>query len=580
MKTTLPLLVLLLGAPAFAVPLSVSVIDAQSAPVAGAEVQLESLTTPSTFVSRRTGADGRATFDIDAPKPSIYGDFIGRLAVYRNGFALGTGALNFNKPAQVALVRVGRPISGLVVDAKQKPVAGAKVSLILWRKGRAFPTFIAGGPLQAHLQTTTDARGRWTLDVLPPGVTATTSTLAPGNARQRTEIEVGGVAKTVLHAGARVQGRLLGLDEKPLAGVHVFAQPDQHSAAPLGYGEDTTGVNGAFDLDGLEAGTYNVMFQVGENSPFVIAAFEGIQAKAGAPIRLADARAVQGVLIGGKVTERGTDKGIAGAQIGVYGAANPSSSAAVSLAAPTDENGVWTKRTLPGQSQVYLYGVPREFKREDGQKMLQIPVAGQSGLNFVLTRAAKITGRVLDENGRGVRTSSLTFRQGNDEFPLQIEESGDFVAFGPAQGEIEVARSRWNSNDDRAQWDVVGTGKFSIPSSGPLTIRLKRAELSSLEVGVFDQNDAAVEGARVVVMLSTRHGDTEEMEPHELKSDKTGRAHLDGIRADEKISIESASKAGFAAAPLPAVTKLNGVYHADITLAKRAGTTRSTPNRP
>jgi len=579
MKTSVFLLVLLVGAPVLAVPVSVSIVDAKGAPVAGADVQWQSFSdTPTEALVQHTGADGRATFEVAPPKSEVYGDFVGRLAVFKSGFAIGSGSLNLKKPSQVTLVSAGAPITGTVVDAQKKPLAGAKVSLSYWTENGAYVPLavVSDGPLRSHWQTVTNAAGHWSLDALPPDIWASVSITAPGFATARAEVGSGGAVQTALHAGARLDGRLLGLDGKPLPKVRVYAQPTNDNVGLNSYAEDVTALDGTFKLDGLEAGVYNVMFQTDDDAPYVVAAFEGVRASVGTPLQLDDARAVEGVQIGGKVSERGSGKGIAGIQIGIYGGANPVSSAAVSTAT-TDANGVWKKRTLPGSSRVYVMGVSQEFVRDLREKNIVIGKDGQSGLDFQLSPATKIRGRLLDENGQGVQTSSLVFRQKEDEYAISSDKNGDFQAFGPADGEVEVGRPQWfgrAKKEAEQEWDVVGAKTFPVASGKPIEIHLKRAEVSSLELGVFDQNDEAIEGAKVTVYLATGSGERQTMQPRELRSDKTGRAHLEGIRADETVSIHSVAKDGYDAAPLPKLEKLNGVYRADLTLAKRNGTAK------
>jgi len=576
MKASVFLLVLLLGAPVFALPVSVSVVDAKGAPVAGADVQWQSFfDTPTEALVQRTGADGRATFEVAPPKSAVYGDFVGRLAVFKSGFAIGSGGLNLKKPSQVTLVGAGAPIAGTVVDAGKKPLAGAKVSLFYWNKDGVYDgqSVLSDGPLRSHWQTKTDAAGHWSLDALPPDISATVNISAPGFAGARAEVGSGGAVQTALHAGARFDGRLLGLDGKALSKVRVFAQPTNDNIGSYGYAEDVTAPDGSFKLDGLEAGVYNVIFQTDDDAPYVVAAFESVRAPVGTPLRLDDARAVEGVQIGGKVSERGSGKGIAGIEVGIYGGVNPTSSAAVS-SATTGADGVWKKRTLPGSARVYVMGVGQEFVRDLKEKSILIGIGGQSGLDFQLSPATKLHGRLLDENGQGVQTSSFAFHQKEEEYAISSDKNGDFQAFGPAEGEVEVGRPQWDGGRGKQEaqgWDVVGAKKFPVNADKPLEIHLKRAEVSSLELGVFDQNDEAIEGAKVTVYLATGSGDTQTMQPRELLSDKTGRAHLEGIRADETVSIQSLSKEDYDAAPLPKLEKLNGVYRADLTLAKRNG---------
>ncbi len=579
MKITVSLLVLLLGAPVFAVPISISVIDEKGAPIAGADVQFEPVVkAPREIMLQKTGVDGRVTLDVEPPNRSIYGDYIGRLAAFKSGFALGVSRLNFKKTAPVVLLPLGAPITGVVVDGNKKPLAGAKVSLFHWRRGTSYNSFhglsFSKGPLGAQTQTTTDAQGKWTLNTLPPDVTATVSILAPGFARTRTEVASGTSVQSALHAGAQVQGRLLGLDGKPLPDVRVYAQPTNDGGGNYqGYGEGVTSPDGTFELEGLDAGTYNVMFQFDkDDAPFVVAAVEGVSASVGAPVKLPDSRAETGVLIGGKVSSRGTAKGIEGVQIGIYGGANPASSGSVA-SATTDKNGAWTKRIVPGASKIYVMGTPQEWVREEAMRDVEIKKNGQSDLNFQLAPATKITGRLVDENGRGVKTSLLVLRQKNDEFSIASDDNGDFETFIPTNGEAEIGHSNWNRDEDKdaAKWDVVGTSKVSVSEAKPLEIKLRRAELATLEMGVFDENDAPVEGAKVTVNLISGEGNGRTWQPTNLVSDKAGLVHLDGIRADQNISLDSATKDGFDAAPFPKIEKQNGVYRADITLNRRSG---------
>ena len=578
MKFTTTFLVLLLGAPVFAVPLSVSVVDEKGAPIAGADVQFEPVVkAPRDIVLQKTGADGRVTLDVEPPTRSIYGDYIGRLAAFKSGCALGVSRLNFEKNAPLVLLPLGAPISGVVVDASKKPLAGAKVSLFHWRRGTGYNSFHGlsfKGPLGAQTQTTTDAQGKWTLNTLPPDVTATVSILAPGFARTRTEVASGTSVQSALHAGARVAGRLLGLDGKPLPDVRVYAQPTNDGGGNYqGYGEGVTSADGTFELEGLDAGTYNVMFQFDkDDAPFVVAAHEGVVATLGAPVNLPDSRAETGVLIGGKVSGRGTAKGIEGVQIGIYGGTNPASSGSVA-SATTDKDGAWTKRIVPGASKIYVMGTPQEWVREEAMRDVEIKGKGNADLNFQLAPATKIIGRLVDENGRGVKTKSLVLRQKNDEYLIESDDNGDFVAFVPKDGEAEIGHSNWNRDEDKdaEKWDIVGSAKVSVSEAKPLEIKLRKADLAVLEVGVFDENDAPVEGAKVTVNLISGEGNRQTWQPTNLVSDKAGRVHLDGIRADQNISLDSATKDGFDPAPFPKIEKQNGVYRADITLNRRSG---------
>lgn len=469
--------------------------------------------------------------------------------------------MHFKTALQIKLGASAK-VGGQVVDAEGKAISGASVAFLSAQNGNKRETeMLIEGPLLPMMTAHSDEKGAFELDGVPSGAQVYLSVSAPGRVSKRAQILAGGTGQIILLPGAQIQGRVFGLDGKPLAGMVVDAQSSNNLNATGG--EATTGADGRFVLDGLSGGAFNVMFQNDPDAPFVVPALEGVKASVGTPKTLPDLRAVEGVLIGGHVLEAATKAPVEGIQIGVYGGLNPASSAQVS-AAFTDKNGAWKMRTLAGQSKVYVMGGKQEFLRSDTQHNLEIGAAGNMNLDFTLKSAPKISGRLLDETGRGVKATITLLRTENREgFSAQSDDNGDFVAYGPTAGEWKVSTS--------GLWEIAGAERVQIQDGTPLEVRLKHANLAIFEIGVYDDNDNAVEGAHVTFNLTTGEGDGQMMQQREVISDKEGRAHIDDLRADQKVELQSVKKDGYDAAPLPKPDRAGKVWSASLVLIKRSG---------
>ena len=569
MKTTVPLLVLLLGAPCLAAPVSISVVDDKGTPIPGADVQLQSyVKVPKGLVSKITDAQGLASFDIELPDADT--NFLGRVAVWKDEFALGGGNLTQSTPLKVVL-RPSNTVSGTITDEAKHPIAGAKISFSSYSSpGRLNSVYLFESPLQQKMQVVSQADGSWKLSHIPPDVSVRVAIEAEKWASASALIQVGTSTQTTLHPGATIQGRLLGLKGEPLAGVRVYASQLDRDMGSRSYGSEKTSDDGTFRLSGLEPGRYSVSYNTEDNAPFVVASNESVSTSAEKPTQLPDAHAEEGTVISGQVVAQDTKAPVEGAYVILQSDTGSSTNSAT-----TDAKGHWQIRTLAKTGTVSLNGVPREFVRDsqERQKAIFDAETHKSDLNFAVERSVKIVGRLVDENGRGVQTSNLVLRQNYDEFPLKTDADGNFTAYGPKAGEVEIGTSRWSGEveEGSVQWDVIGANKISVPSLKPIQFKVKRAQLFNLELGVFDQDDAALEGVKVGIELSTRDGDHGTSRPVSLVSDKTGRIHLDGIRANETVEVKSATKEGFDLASLPKVQKDNDIYRADISLTKRDG---------
>jgi hypothetical protein len=555
--------------PLYAVPISLSIVDESGAPIEKAKVQLESFDSETTYTLSESGADGVAHFDIEPSRQ--YPDFFGSVAVWKQGYALaGFSSLTSKKPLTIVLKK-GESLRGVVLDNAKKPVQGAKVtySKVDSDDWLSIPK-INQGPLLAKVQVVTDENGAWQLDNLPQDVPIIVSVLASRFSLERPSGKTGETIQTELRIGASAHGKLLGLDGKPLAGVRVHAQPVNGSVSPYGYAETKTTIDGQFDLEGLETGTFNIMFQVDRDRDYVVPALENIRLVNGDSKVLPEIKALEGILIGGKISEKGSDKPLAHVQIGVHGALNPSTSASVSSAI-SDEQGLWKMRMLPGKSQVYVMGIPTGFVSDQQLKNLEISPQGDPNINFELERAPKVSGKLVDETGKGIAATIYVTQRGN-EWPVSSDESGEFEVVGPKAGEVEFGYSmysRWVQRANIEAWDIIGNPKRTIPAMAPIEIKLTKAKLSRFEARVYDDGDLPLEGAtvNVTIMTGERYG-----EPRKLVSGKDGLVRIERLRTNQSVTVDSANKSGYDLISKLSEKKTGDVWlSADIILKKRGG---------
>lgn len=170
-----------------------------------------------------------------------------------------------NVPETFALEKFTRPVTievseanaaafrGRVVDAKGRPIAGAKVSLRQMVMGVGRNSSYGG--YGSATTTTTDAAGRYEFTGQWPRDTYQVTVSAPGYSEAESKQlrgEVGGVHDfrdvTLARAGLVVKGVVVGPDGKPVAGAEVFSVDGPTRSST------TSATDGSFTLAGFYEG--------------------------------------------------------------------------------------------------------------------------------------------------------------------------------------------------------------------------------------------------------------------------------------------------------------------------------------
>jgi protocatechuate 3,4-dioxygenase beta subunit len=227
------------------------------------------------------------------------------------------------------LPRADRAIAGAVMGPDGRPLAGAVVSS---RPGRAGARVVTGDD------------GRFTLADLVPGRYLVRAEYAGLPAAEVAEVEAGaGTVQLRLRAAARLEGVVVAGGGRPPAAATVWARPPSpagpRASAPAPVASSwVDGADGRFALDGLAAGSYDLLALTADGQTGSLA---GIAVEAGA------ARAGLRLVLGAGVTASGqavdleTRAPIAGAEVRAVG-----------------DGRVWETRTDP-TGAFRLTGLPR-----------------------------------------------------------------------------------------------------------------------------------------------------------------------------------------------------------------------------
>jgi hypothetical protein len=479
---------MVLALPAFAIPVSVTVVDQADTPVTGAKVWFQTPELDKTIMAI-TDEQGTATADlpVDADAP-----FKGRAVAQVVGKALG-GATLLQKPT---IIKLSAPVTltGLTVDIAGKPVANVPVRLSnLYRPSPRHETVavIGEGPEWDAFTVRSDANGQWKFSFLPAGATANYELLDAHYVRiqGKQELPATGTAEAtplVARPGAIITGRVVDEAGKPLAAVSVTASSRAMGAA--GRWDNTiTGKDGAYRLTRLGTGSFEVRARLEGNAARVAAPITNVQAKENEVAKAPDLIMTPGALVDGVVTDAATGTPLKGVYVSVPGNSTI-----------TSADGRYSARALPGDGNIYIMGKPpTHLYPKLGSPSNTMPITLAEGqtktVSFVLPPALQLTGRVVDEAGgaAGGATVLLSANHSWDQLTGVADEEGAFEIVGLEPGEFKVAV--------RGDWTVVGPDKVTLPLQAPLVVKLRRTPLLPLRGRVIDDKGKPVLGVQVTI---------------------------------------------------------------------------------
>ena len=520
-----------------AAPITVRVEDEAGAPIAGATVQVQRYDhVEPPYAVATTDANGNANYELGAA--SFSPDFFGRVAAWKAGLAVA--GTNLNAGTTTLTLAANAQVSGAIED-ENGVVEGVTVQLQSVNVADKYLFVGIESPLSRQLSARTDAQGKFTLQGVPADAKLGLRVTGERYASQSITAQSGGVVSVKLRPGATLRGQVLDLTGAPLADLRVMAQGQDRGGD--GWAEAQTDAAGFYRLAGLSSGTYNVLFDAAPDANYAVAAREGAVAAAGETSEVETARAVEGVVVRGRVIDAVSKAGVENISVGVYGPARPKSGAAVE-SFDTDAEGNFAARVVPGANKFYVMGAGQKWIRSEKQYDLDISANGAEQTPvFELTPALQLRGRIVDEAGQGVATK-LALKQKWQEWALKSDENGDFTVYGPVDGEVTVGHPRFEQGDPEP-WEIVAAPTLTLPTQQALKVVVKPALLGTFAGLIQDQNGAPLEGVKVELNVETGAGEQRTSQFKIVFSDAAGRVKYPNLRSDQSVTLRGVEKTGY-----------------------------------
>jgi protocatechuate 3,4-dioxygenase beta subunit len=527
-------LMLCVAWPARADHITGRVLDPQDNGVANAEVFVVG-DDATAKAAARTDAEGRFALELESREE--LSDYYGRAIATAPNFAPGGVALRL-WGENVIHLDSPTTLRGRVLDDKQRPLAGAKIAVFSFSSSDD-TLWIEGVSLGAEYSAISDQDGRWKIENAPKSLRATIEVRAPGFVLLRKTVTPDAESTWPLRIGAAIEGRIVGEDGKPVGGVRIFALRRSY-IADQGWSEATSQPDGAFLLDNLPAGSFDVMADAPEG--FVVAAREGVIAHIGETRRIEDLVLSTGALVEGVASD---EKGapVAGLRIGDYGPHRPKSGGAAAYTR-TDKDGRYRLRVAPGANTVYPMSTPLGLVQVKGIDFT-IQKGETKTIPFHFEHGLRLKGTVADEAGKPVGESLLLFSK------IQTGHEPLVQAFAKvdARGRWETSGftpGKWQVDIARKGWRVLMPGMVTLPDSGEVRVVVGRIKSVSLAAKVVASQGAPLAGVRLLFQIGrSLGGGKSEWYSREATSDAQGRFALDSLDSPSWIRLSSAQKDGF-----------------------------------
>lgn len=527
------------------IQVTVRVLDAQNAPVAGASVAVESwlATDPGkTVPPLTTDAGGTASFE--APT-SPGGKIQGEVSVMAPGFGFGHAALK-DKTLEIRL-EPGAIWRGKVTDETGKPIAGAEVKVTGAMLGRDWETraSLVGKKHRAAYTLKSGADGSFAIRDVPAKLELQWSVNHPDYARKSGRGAVPATEIAVkLAPGAAIRGRVLDLAGQPLSGATVYASP-----SPFGEGGNNaeTDDKGAFLIPSLAAGLYNIgvqMRSVKGNEDFVLPGLRNVAVEAGKVAEAPELRAVAGVEIRGVVREAKTKAPVAGAHIYAQNGDENGGSG------DSDAAGRFQFRVLAGRYKVYVSGAPEGYIRPEEQQSVTAGDAAPAELFFDLKKPTTLRGQVVDEAGQPVQAK---IKANANYAPFDAWIESDAAGRWQLQPEADKPLQLAGADAEDGYFEVVSPLTIDPATETPTTITVRKVPWQVLPGRALSFDGKPVEGVQIEGSFSTPMGDGNGvLNSHQRSATSNANGDFvlprirDGIQSNSNFFRISGKKDGFA----------------------------------
>ena len=435
---SLVLLTALIAAAVAADPVTLSgtVVDDAGNPLAAVPVRAITFATdtssmrPTALASTRTDAEGRFTIEGVEHDPENAARRINVVAM-PEGRAVGWTTLQ-EDPADLRIV-CGEPVSlgGRVSGADGRGTAAEVRAYVIYKErttDRLTYALYVPEELREELALTCDANGVFTAGWCSAGMRAGIMISADGMGTVSTILTADGPATVTLQPAATLRGRLVCAEQPDAAaGVTISVRGYDREANISWSDEVETDAEGRFEVTDLHPGETTVAPQWSADAVWQAPA-RTVTPEPGEAVEV-ELPMQQTYLLTGRVVDEESGEAIEGAR--VYISSTPAGRSSI---APTDAEGRWSLRVLPGRTVVYP-GAPEGYvNQEFGQRNVEVTVtdADATAPDIALKRGVTVTGRVVDAQGQPVPEADVvhTAQQFSFHSPTKTDADGAFTITG------------------------------------------------------------------------------------------------------------------------------------------------------
>lgn len=453
--------------------------------------------------------DGHTLPDDDARSVML----VARDAEGRLGWLYLNRARFDRAPNEISLTEVA-DLTGRVVDAEGRPIAGAKLKPRSVYVSRAIAERVAAArndrpdffpDLADQYQATTAADGTFKLSRLPRDSGITFDVSVPDFDKLRVVLDSGRPATLRLARPGSVAGRVAVADGDLAAAeglqLQIDLQPEaaKNEEASIFYrGIAPVGKAGAFRFDGLPPGNYVISSVERQNVPLFAEPSPPVEVAAGEQVAeltlpLKKAQPIQGAVIDAQ-----TGAGIEGVEVRIDTWTDaPLAEARV---VNTDAEGRFSAWVPPGPCRVRVAEVPEQYlvPPPTNTAPRDVPVDGWPTIS--LNRGVTIEGTVVDELGEPVPgaeivvSGSRSFSRRND--PLLSDRSGKFKLsrIDPADSLAVRARTATMASD--------GDVPLDTNAAEPLTVVVSQNTACWASGQVVNEEAEPLPNARIALLVT------------------------------------------------------------------------------
>lgn len=457
----------------------------------------------------------------------------------------------------------GGSVTGRVLDATGKPVAGAKVSWIAYRTDDQVLLDDSRLSTPARLgETATGTDGKFRVPLDKPDMSVSLRVAPPsapfiyltGPYDSSDDVSVDD-----LHASTTLPlaGKVTDDDGKPVAGarVRVVASDPFSDVDADSYAEATTGADGSYSVLDAPSGPRAVLVRA---AGFVPANQFQLDPKPSLSIGIKRGGTVHGVVLDV------SGKPAAGALV----------IAADEQAVETDAAGAFKLGGVDaGVRSVQAYWKDDFAVRADNVRVRR---AQDTSAPLKLAKAAAIGGTVIDETARkpvagvrvGASSGGFAFGRRRVERTVRTDAKGRFRLLGLAPRAYAVTANR----DGYLSTSINGV---TAGTATPGTVHIAIAKAASISGKVVDETGQPVSGARVGfgsdfnLRAMIRRGPRGGLGPSAL-SGVDGAFRIRNLTASRSLALE-ASKPGYATGRRPGVSLKTGEAVANVSLVLKKG---------